>query len=100
MRNGQSAVYGVRSNTRPVSLPAYLLLAITASLMGSEDLLLAQPSLSYYFAHIAAADVWRTTFTYVNGSAQTVTCNTLFFSDSGGPLTLLFNGNSLSSTND
>jgi hypothetical protein len=68
--------------------------------MGSEDVLLAQPSLSYYFAHIAAADVWRTTFTYVNASTQTVTCNTSFFSDSGGPLTLSFNGSSLSSTSD
>lgn len=57
-------------------------------------------TLSYYFAHIAAGDIWRTTFTYVNSSAQTVTCNTSFFSDSGSPLALTFNGASVSSTAD
>jgi hypothetical protein len=102
--NRQSAVYDVRSilrsKGRTAGLPVYLLLAISASLMGSEDVLLAQPSLSYYFAHVAAADVWRTTFTYVNASTQTVTCNTSFFSDSGGPLSLSFNGSGLSSTSD
>ncbi|MBZ5625712.1 MAG: hypothetical protein LAQ69_44520, partial [Acidobacteriia bacterium] len=60
----------------------------------------AQTTLNYYFAHIAAADVWRTTFTYVNASTQTVTCGTSFFSDSGSPLSLTFNGISLSSTSD
>src|SRR5689334_6756336 len=57
-------------------------------------------SYSYYFAHIAAADVWRTTFTFVNGGVQAVTCNTVFLSDSGAPLTLTFNGNPVSSTSD
>lgn len=52
----------------------------------------AQTTLTYYFAHIAAADVWRTTFTYVNASTHTVTCATSFFSDSGSPLSLAFNG--------
>jgi len=60
----------------------------------------AQTTLNYYFAHIAAADVWRTTFTYVNASTQTVTCATSFFSDSGSALSLSFNGSSLSSTGD
>jgi hypothetical protein len=50
----------------------------------------------YYFAHIATANVWRTTFTYVNASSQAVTCNTSFYSDSGGPLPLLFSGSALS----
>ena len=60
----------------------------------------AQTNFTYYFAHIAAADVWRTSFTYVNGSTQTVTCHTSFFSDSGTPLALSFGGSAMSSTND
>jgi hypothetical protein len=55
---------------------------------------------TYYFAHIAAADVWRTTFTYVNAGTQAVTCNTSFFSDSGAPLSLTFGGVALASTSD
>ncbi|HYW42368.1 MAG TPA: hypothetical protein VE959_05900 [Bryobacteraceae bacterium] len=79
----------------------HILFAAAASLIVLENTLPAQQTtLSYYFAHIAAADVWRTTFTYVNASTQTVTCNTSFFSDSGAPLTLSFNGSSVSSTSD
>jgi hypothetical protein len=96
----RSAIPAVQDNKKPACPRVYLLLTITASLMVSEGALLAQPTLSYYFAHIAAADVWRTTFTYVNASTQTVTCNTSFFSDSGNPLALSFNGSSLSSTSD
>jgi hypothetical protein len=55
---------------------------------------------AYYFAHIAVAGVWRTTFTYVNASTQAVTCTTSFYSDSGSPLPLSFSGSSLSSTTD
>ncbi len=54
----------------------------------------------YYFAHIAAASVWRTTFTYVNASSEAVTCSTSFYSDSGNPLPLSFSGTTLSSTVD
>ena len=54
----------------------------------------------YYFAHIAAANVWRTTFTYVNASSQPITCNTSFYSDSGIPLPLHFDGTLFSSTSD
>jgi hypothetical protein len=50
---------------------------------------------TYYFAHIAAADVWRTTFTYVNAGTAAVTCKTAFFSDSGSPLALSFGGTAL-----
>jgi hypothetical protein len=60
----------------------------------------AQIGISYYFAHIAAASVWRTTFTYVNASTQAVTCSTSFYSDSGAPLSLSFNGSSASATTD
>jgi hypothetical protein len=67
---------------------------------GQTDGTSATGPAAYYFAHIAAASVWRTTFTYVNASTQPVTCNTSFYSDSGNPLPLSFNGSSLSSTTD
>ena len=54
----------------------------------------------YYFAHIAAASNWRTTFTYVNASAVAVTCDTSFYSNTGAPLPLSFNGARISSTSD
>src|SRR5215831_8099619 len=60
----------------------------------------AQVTVNYYFAHIAAGGVWRTTFTYVNASTQQVTCKTSFFSDSGSPLPLSFSGRQLSSASD
>ena len=60
----------------------------------------AQTGITYYFAHIAAADVWRTTFTYVNASAQAVTCATSFYSDAGSALPLSFGGVQVSSTSD
>ncbi len=75
-------------------------LAITASVSAFEATASAQVGITYYFAHIAAADVWRTTFTYVNASTQPVTCNTSFFADSGSPLFLPFSGSSLSVTVD
>jgi hypothetical protein len=67
---------------------------------GQPDGTSATGPATYYFAHIAAANVWRTTFTYVNASTQAVTCNTSFYSDSGGALALSFGGASLSSTLD
>ena len=60
----------------------------------------AQTTLNYYFAHIAAGGVWRTTFTYVNQTAQSVSCNTSFLSDTGAPLSLTFNGTAQSSAAD
>ena len=50
----------------------------------------------YYFAHIAAGERWRTTFTYVNDSTQPESCTTSFYSKSGIPLALMFNGSSSS----
>ena len=47
----------------------------------------------YFFAHIAAGERWRTTFTFVNTSTQTVSCTTSLYSNSGGPLALAFDGN-------
>jgi hypothetical protein len=55
---------------------------------------------TYYFPHIAAANVWRTTFTYVNASTQAVNCHTSFFADTGAPLALSFNGSPLTSATD
>ena len=67
---------------------------------GQPDGSIAGFPASYYFAHIAAGNVWRTTFTYVNASNQAVTCNTSFYSDSGAPLSLSFSGAALPSTSD
>ncbi len=67
---------------------------------GQPDGSAAASPATYYFAHIAAANVWRTTFTYVNSTAQPVTCETSFYSDSGAPLALSFGGTATTSTND
>jgi hypothetical protein len=77
-----------------------LLLTLSASLAAFESAASAQGTLSYYFAHIASAGVWRTTFTYVNQTSLQITCNTSFYSDTGSPLSLSFKGASLSSTSD
>ena len=47
---------------------------------------------TYYFPHLALGGGWQTTITYTNYSPQTVTCETTFFSDSGGPLSVSFGG--------
>jgi hypothetical protein len=67
---------------------------------GQPDNVFGTGPATYYFAHIAAADSWRTTFTYVNASTQPATCTTMFFSDSGNPLSLSFGGSMVSSTSD
>jgi hypothetical protein len=54
----------------------------------------------YYFAHLTAAQIWRTTLTYVNPSTSTVQCDTSFYSDSGQPLLLSFDGISASKRTD
>ncbi|MBI4460676.1 MAG: hypothetical protein HY648_11535 [Acidobacteria bacterium] len=51
----------------------------------------------YYFPHLALGGGWQTTLTYVNYSPQTVSCQTSFYSDSGGPLPVSFGGAPLSS---
>ncbi|MGO9254993.1 MAG: hypothetical protein ACLQU1_01625 [Bryobacteraceae bacterium] len=77
-----------------------LFLTLSASLVAFEGAASAQGTLSYYFAHIASAGVWRTSFTYVNQTTLPVTCNTSFYSDTGSPLPLSFNGASFTSTTD
>ena len=53
---------------------------------------------TYYFPHLAVGGEWQTTLTYVNVSAQTVTCDTNFFKstrlrpDTGIPLLIPFEG--------
>ncbi|MBI4459000.1 MAG: hypothetical protein HY648_02940 [Acidobacteria bacterium] len=46
----------------------------------------------YYLPHLALGGGWQTTLTYVNYSPQSVTCETFFFSDGGGPLAVSFGG--------
>jgi hypothetical protein len=55
---------------------------------------------SYYFPHLAIAGGWQTTFTYINYSPQSVTCQTTYFSDSGGSLAVPFAQGSASSRTD
>ena len=77
-----------------------LLGIVSTALVASQASAPAQTALTYYFAHIAAAGVWRTTFTYVNQTSLAVTCNTSFYSDAGSPLSLSFDGVFLTSTTD
>ena len=67
----------------------------------------AQGSTTYYFPHLAVGGEWQTTLTYINVSAQTVTCDTSFFEstgsqpDTGVPLLIPFEGGpAASSRND
>jgi hypothetical protein len=76
------------------------LLTLAVSLVACAGVGQSQATLTYYFAHIAVGDVWRTTFTYVNQTTLPVTCNTSFNSDAGSPLPLSFSGSSVSSTSD
>ena len=50
----------------------------------------AQGSTTYYFPHLAVGDNWQTTITYINYSAQEVSCQTEFLSDDGAPLLVSF----------
>ncbi len=75
-------------------------IAILVLLPAVQSTASAQPTLTYYLAHIAAANSWRTTFTLVNQTTLPVTCNTSFFSDTGTPLALTFGGVAQSTTSD
>ena len=46
----------------------------------------------YYFPHLAVGASWQTTITYINYSAEEVTCQTDFLSDHGSPLMVSFAG--------
>ncbi len=74
------------------------LLPVTACILVVPSFLSAQngAQYSYYFAHIASGGIWRTTFTYVNSTQNLITCDTNFYSDTGGPLPLSFSGIRLS----
>ena len=50
----------------------------------------AQGSTTYYFPHLAVGEGWQTTITYINYSAQEVSCQTEFLSDHGSPLLVSF----------
>ena len=44
----------------------------------------------YYFPHLAVGESWQTTITYINYSAEEVSCRTDFLSDQGTPLMVSF----------
>ena len=50
----------------------------------------AQGSTTYYFPHLAVGQKWQTTITYINYSAEEVSCRTDFISDHGRPLMVSF----------
>ena len=60
----------------------------------------ASPVYTYYFPHLAIGGGWQTTFTYINYSPQSVSCQTTYFSDLGTPLTVPFAQGSVSSRAD
>ncbi|MDE0434080.1 MAG: trypsin-like serine protease [Bryobacterales bacterium] len=45
---------------------------------------------TYYFPHLAVGAGWQTTLTYINYSAEEVSCRTEFLSDQGTPLMVSF----------
>ena len=45
---------------------------------------------TYYFPHLAVGAGWQTTITYINYSAQEVSCQTEFLFDAGAPLLVSF----------
>ena len=45
---------------------------------------------TYYFPHLAVGQKWQTTITYINYSAEEVSCRTEFLSDQGTPLMVSF----------
>lgn len=55
---------------------------------------------TYYFPHLTLGGGWQTTFTYINYSPQSVTCQTTYFSDSGGSLAVPFAEGSISNRTD
>ena len=55
---------------------------------------------TYYFSQLAFGGSWQTTLTFINYSAQEVTCTTSFHSDGGGALALPFGRGTLSTRSD
>lgn len=58
------------------------------------------PATTYYFPHLAFGGGYQTTLTYVNYSQQAVSCQTTFYSDSGGAQQVPFAGGAVSSRSD
>ena len=65
---------------------------IFSSLPPGEPDAAVQGPTTYYFPHLAVGASWQTTLTYINDSAEEVTCETEFISDHGGPLLVSFPG--------
>jgi hypothetical protein len=55
---------------------------------------------TYYFPHLAFGGGFQTTLTFVNYSPEAVSCQTTFYSDSGGALQVPFAGGSVSARTD
>ncbi len=60
----------------------------------------AVSGVSYYFPQLAFGGGFQTTLTYVNYSPQSVTCQTMFYSDAGGALQVPFPGGLVSQRTD
>ena len=79
---------------------------VISSLPAGEVEASGQGPFTYFFTHLAVGGEWQTVLTYINVSAQTVTCNTNFFSDGfplsnpGSPLAIPFGGPAASSRTD
>ena len=65
---------------------------IFSSLPPGESGAAAQGTKTYFFPHLAVGASWQTTITYINNSAEEVTCQTDFVSDQGSPLMVSFGG--------
>ena len=63
---------------------------IFSSLPPGEPDASAQGPTTYYFPHLAVGASWQTTITFINYTAEEVSCRTDFISDHGGPLLVSF----------
>ncbi|MBI3894384.1 MAG: hypothetical protein HY313_00485 [Acidobacteria bacterium] len=62
--------------------------------------LASSAGLTFYFPHLALGGGWQTTLTYINYFAQTVTCTTTFYSDTGALLLVPFGSVAVSTRTD
>jgi hypothetical protein len=60
----------------------------------------ASQAIDYYFSQLSFAGEWQMTLTYINYSAQSVTCTTNFYSDTGTPLLVPFSQGTISTRVD
>ena len=83
----------LRAGTYYVSLMLRTTRAVAEVTLTAEfDATVAPPAGGriYYFPHLAVGAGWQTTLTYINYSAEQVSCRTDFLSDQGTPLMVSF----------